>query len=133
MGGFFMARISSSSSTVVIAQSDPCFAEKLESDLQVHFGRVVGAQSVEEVLRILRRHEAHVAVLGLELASVDEVKQLARTFADVTIVCTHHFPEDRLWVAALSAGAAELCHPLDTSSILAASRSAMKQSSSTAA
>ena len=128
-----MTRVRASSSAVVIAQSDSCFADRLESALQEHFGRVVGAQSVEELQTILRRHEAQVAVLGLELASVDEVKQLARRFADVTIVCTHHFPEDRLWVAALSAGAAELCHPLDIASILAAARNATKQSSTAAA
>ena len=128
-----MTRLIGSSSTVVIAQNDSCFAERLESDLQKHFGRVVCAQSVEELQTILGRDKAHVAVLGLELASVDEIGQLACAFVDVTIVCTHHFPEDRLWVAALSAGAAELCHPLDIPSILAASRSAMKQSSAAAA
>ncbi len=128
-----MTHVRSSSSKVVIAQSDSCFAERLEGALQEHFSQVVGAQSIEELQTILRHHEAQVAVLDLELASVDEVKQLARTFADVTIVCTHHYPEDRLWVAALSAGAAELCHPLDITSILAAARSGVKKPLATAA
>jgi len=110
--------------TVVVAQNDPRIAEGLANDLHVHFARVAVAQSAQELRTLLLRHEARVAVLDLELLSVDEVCQLVRNFNDLTIVCTHRSPDEKMWMAALNAGAVELCHPRDIRSILRASRAA---------
>jgi DNA-binding NtrC family response regulator len=113
--------------TVVIAQKDSCIAQGLANDLQAHFARVSVAESAMELRTMLQRHEARVAVLDLELVNVDEVNQLACTFDDLTIVCTHRSPDERMWMAALKAGAVEFCHPQDIRSILRASRTAAKR------
>jgi DNA-binding response OmpR family regulator len=121
------------SPTVVIAQKDPCIVRGLANDLHAHFARVDVAESALELRTMLLRHEARVAVLDLELVNVDEVYQLARTFDDLIIVCTHRSPDERMWMAALRAGAAEFCHPLDLRSILRATRMGTKHHFATAA
>jgi hypothetical protein len=77
-----------------------------------------------EVRTLLLRHETRVAVLDLEVVNLEEVRQLVRTFCNLTIVCTHHSPDDWMWIAALNAGAVEFCHPDDLRSILRARRGA---------
>ncbi len=76
---------------------------------------------------MLLRHEARVAVLDLELVNLEEVRQVAHIFDDLTIVCTHRSPDERMWMAAIDAGAVEFCHPLDIHTILRASRMAPRQ------
>jgi len=110
--------------TIVIAQGDPDTAMKLANDLHAHFARVATAANAMELRTMLCRHEARVAVLDLELISLDQVRQLARTFDDLTIVCTHRSPDEHMWMAALDAGAVEFCLPTDLHSILRATRNA---------
>jgi DNA-binding response OmpR family regulator len=121
------------SPTVVIAQADPAIAVGLANDLHAHFARVTVAESPVELRTMLLRHQARVAVLDLELLDLDEVRKLARAFCDLTIVCTHRSPDERMWMDALKAGAVELCHPRDMRSILRASRSAITRSQPVAA
>lgn len=115
------------SPTVVIAQKDPTIAMELANRLHAHFARVAVAESAVELRTMLLRHEARVAVLDLELVDTEGVRQFVRLFENLTIVCTHRAPDERMWIAALNAGATELCHPQDIRSILRASRAASKQ------
>jgi two-component system KDP operon response regulator KdpE len=115
------------SPTVVIAQNDHTIALGLANDLHAHFARVAVADTAAELPKLLARHEARVAVLDLELVNVDEVNKLARTFSDLTIVCTHRSPDERMWMAALNAGAVEFCHPQDIRSILKAWRVGLRR------
>ena len=112
--------------TVVIAQNDPGIAQGLANDLHAHFARVTVARSTVELRTMLLRHETRVAVLDLELVSLEEVKQLVSNFGDLTIVCTHRSPDERMWMEAMSAGAVEFCHPQDLRSILRATRTLPK-------
>jgi len=109
--------------TIVIAQSDPDIAEELARDLHAHFARVAVAQDLEELRTMLLRHEARVAVLDLEFLSMDEIHDLAGMRGDLMIVCTHRLPDEQMWMEALNAGAAELCHPYDLHTILHAAHS----------
>jgi DNA-binding NtrC family response regulator len=113
--------------TIVIAQRDQSIAQKLANELHPHFARVAVTQDAIELRTMLLRHEARVAVLDLELVNLDEVHQLAHTFDDLTIVCTHRSPDEQMWMAALDAGAVEFCHAQDVHSILRASRIAAKR------
>ena len=115
------------SPTVVIAQSDPGVVMELAKDLHMHFARVVVAGSAMELRTILLRHEARVAVLDVELLDTNDIRELARTFEELTIICTHRSPDERMWMEALKAGAVEFCHPLDLRSILRASRMAVNR------
>ena len=115
------------SPTVVIAQSAPGVVMELAKDLHVHFARVVVAGSAMELRTVLLRHEARVAVLDVELLVMNEIRELARTFEELTIICTHRSPDERMWMESLRAGAVEFCHPLDLRSILRASRTAVNR------
>jgi DNA-binding NtrC family response regulator len=121
------------SPTVVIAQNDPEIVLGLVNDLHAHFARVAVAENATELRTVLQRHEARVAVLDLELVSLDDIRKLARTFVELTIICTHRSPDERMWMDALKAGAVEFCHPMDIRSILRASRSAISRHAAVAA
>jgi DNA-binding NarL/FixJ family response regulator len=121
------------SPTLVIAQKDPNIALELANDLQAHFACVDVASNAFELRAFLLHHKARVAVLDLELVNLDELRQMTRTFSDLAIVCTHRSPDERMWMAALAAGAVEFCHPGDIRSILRASRNATKPPLSAAA
>jgi DNA-binding NarL/FixJ family response regulator len=112
------------SPTVVIAQSDPRIAQGLATDLHAHFSQVAVVQNAFELRTLLLRHEARLAVLDLELVSIEELRKLAGNFSDLAIVCTHRSPDEQMWMAALNAGAVEFCHPQDIHSILRAARTA---------
>ena len=111
--------------TVVIAQNDPVVAQGLANDLHAHFVRVDVAENMMGLRALLLCHEARVAVLDLEVVDVEDVRQLARTFCNLTIVCTHRAPDERMWMAALNAGAVEFCHPDDIRSIVRARRNGL--------
>ena len=121
------------SPTVVVAQNDPVIASGLAKDLHAHFARVAVARSAPELRTMLLRHEARVAVLDLEMLDIDEIRSMAGTFAELTIVCTHRSPDERMWMDALKAGAVEFCHPLDIRSILRASRVVINRNAAIAA
>jgi DNA-binding NarL/FixJ family response regulator len=112
------------SPTIVIAQHDPGIAKGLARDLCPHFARVLLAEDARALRDLLQHHEARVAVLDLELISIEEVHRLSALFGDLLIVCTHRSPDEQMWTAALNAGAAEFCHPQDLRTILHASRTA---------
>ena len=120
-------------STVVIAHSDRSIAKGVAHDLLAHSIPVALVESLTELPDALLHHKASLVVLDLESVSLDEVKEVARNFDDLTIVCTHRSPDERLWMAALNAGAVEFCHPADSRSILRALRKGAKVSGSAAA
>jgi DNA-binding NtrC family response regulator len=120
------------SSTVIIVQNDPQIAQELANDLHAHFAKVAVAGSTEELRALLPRHQAQVAVLDTEIVNLEEIGQLVGAFRNLVVVATHRSPDERMWMAALNAGAVEFCHPQDLRSILRASR-ATKRHMSTAA
>jgi DNA-binding NarL/FixJ family response regulator len=121
------------SPTLVIAQKDPNVALGLANDLEAHFARVEVANNTFELRTMLVHHKARVAVIDLEILNLDELRQMTCTFPDLAIVCTHRSPDERMWMAALGAGAVEFCHPEDIRSILRASRCATRPPLSIAA
>jgi DNA-binding NtrC family response regulator len=110
------------SRTVVIVHSDVDFAQKLADDLQSYFGRIIVSENALEFRTLLLRQETRGVVLDLESVKVEEIRQLARDFHNLTIVCTHRSPDEQMWIAALEAGATELCHTLDLKSMIRALR-----------
>jgi DNA-binding NtrC family response regulator len=111
--------------TVLMAQSDPAMARALWNDLHAHFAGVVLAENASEVRTLVLRHpEVRMAVLDMEVVGLEDVRELAHTFSELIIVCTHRSPDDRMWTAALAAGAVEYCHPDDIRAILRAQTAA---------
>jgi DNA-binding response OmpR family regulator len=114
-------RVELPAATVVIVQNNPTTARALSDDLYAHFANVMVAESASELHSLLLRNpKVQMAVLDLELVNMEEVRWLAGACGDLAIVCTHPSPDDRMWIAALNAGAVEYCHPDDIRSIVRA-------------
>ena len=106
--------------TAVVVQSDPEAAAALVRSLARHFHTVRLAGSLEEARSAIPRHRAEFVIADLELVGVRDVEQLRRDFASLSIVCTHRIPDEKLWAAALDAGALDCCHASDVRSIVLA-------------
>ena len=107
---------------ILIAQNDRFIANRVAHGLAAHFPRVAVVENVADPSTVKQFHRARVAVLDLELFTVDSVKAIALQFCNLIIVCTHRSPDEQMWIAALNAGAVEVCHPSDIQSILRAAR-----------
>jgi DNA-binding NtrC family response regulator len=112
---------------VVVASRDTQAASQLVASLNTYFRNVSVARSLDEVRTAIPRHRAQLAILDLELASVEDVERLAREFNHTGIVCTHRIPDEEMWAAALAAGAIDCCQNADVASIVQAVERHVKQ------
>jgi hypothetical protein len=51
-------------------------------------------------------------ILNIEYWRLTDVESLHRDFPELPIVCTHRVPDETMWMAALEAGASDVC-PID--------------------
>lgn len=106
--------------SVVVAQKDQASAATLAHSLHQHFKDVRVAESRDELLRLIPRNRAQVAVVDLELLDLATVTQLHELFTGTVIVCTHRLADEKLWADALAAGAADCCYDSDVRGIVMA-------------
>jgi chemotaxis response regulator CheB len=57
-------------------------------------------------------------VLDIESARLADVESLHRDFPALPIVCTHRIPDEQMWMAALEAGAVDICPVDDVNNVL---------------
>lgn len=119
--------------SVVVAQSNSKTGESLAKSLYNHFRTVNLVVDVDGLRNAIPRHRADVAVVDLELASVKQVQELTREFPGTTIVCTHRLADEKMWTAALTAGAADCCYSSDVRAIVLAATHTLPQSHAHAA
>jgi DNA-binding NtrC family response regulator len=105
---------------VALLQSDAGIVRTLCSSLCHHFHAIHAAKNVEELRQIITKHRVEVVVVDIEMACLSEIECLRRDFAALSIVCTHRLADDKMWTAALNAGAADMCASVDTRSIVTA-------------
>jgi len=58
-------------------------------------------------------------VFDLEFSKLTDVERLRADFPALPIICTHRVPDEEMWMAALRAGASDMCRADDVESILA--------------
>jgi hypothetical protein len=105
---------------VVVSSANPAVAAELAASLRPHCPAIVVGKSLQETRAAIARHRATGVVVDLETLNLGEVEQLCREFPGTSVVCAHRLPDERMWTAALSAGAADCCHIADVASILKA-------------
>src|SRR5208283_1333681 len=110
---------------VVLLQGDAQVAESLAAALSCVFGSVQQARSIQEFRTLFAQLNQGVAVLDIEAASLAEVHNLTVEFPHSCIVCTHRLADEHMWVAALQAGALDVCMSSDIPGII---RSALANS-----
>ncbi len=105
---------------VIVAGRDSQAASQLAASLNQHFRSVSVANSLDEVRHAIPKHRAQLAIVDLELASLEDVERLKKEFDHTSIVCTHRIPDEEMWTSALAAGAIDCCQNADVSGIVQA-------------
>lgn len=104
---------------VVVLEKDPAVAQSLAGGLRSHFS-VHLAGSDEHFLDNVARSQPQVVVLNLEHWPLCDLERLHQAFPELSIVCTHRVPDEEMWMAALAAGACDVCPADDINNVLTA-------------
>ncbi|HEY1802579.1 MAG TPA: hypothetical protein VGG46_16755 [Terriglobales bacterium] len=102
----------------VVFQSDPQFAQAFITSLNAAFQSVRLATSLEDARSNVVKHRAEALILDMEAASLDDLRYLSRELPGTRIVCNHRVADEKLWIAALDAGAADCCLSSDRKAIV---------------
>jgi len=103
--------------SVVVLEKDPGVARSLAGGLRPHFSVHV-TRSREELRENVARNHPQAVVLNIEYWRLTDVESLHRDFPQLPIVCTHRVPDEDMWMAALAAGAADVCPADDVRNVL---------------
>ena len=103
--------------SVVVLEKDPRVARSLAGGLRPHFSVHV-TRSREELRDNVTRNQPEAVVLNIEHWRLTDVESLHRDFPALPIVCTHRIPDEEMWMAALAAGASDVCPTDDVGNVL---------------
>ena len=103
--------------SVVVLEKDPTVARTLAGGLRPHFS-VHLTGSCEELREDVARNRPEAVVLNIEHWLLADVENLHREFPALPIVCTHRIPDEEMWMAALAAGASDVCPADDVANVL---------------
>jgi len=118
--------------SIVVLEKDPSVARSLAGGLRPHFS-VQLIQSREELHDRLATNHPEAVVLNMEYSRLTDVKSLHQDFPTLPIVCTHRVPDEEMWMAALEAGAADVCPSDDVENVITSVRRSMALSHTAAA
>ena len=104
--------------SVVVLESDPVIAQSLAGGLSSHFHSVHFTRSRDELRERVARNRPEVVILDMEYSRLTDVSNLHHDFPSLPIVCTHRIPDEELWLAALDAGASDVCRTGDMQCVL---------------
>jgi len=110
--------------SVVVLEKDPKVARSLAGGLRPHFS-VHLIYSREELRENLAKNHPEAVVLNIEYWRLADVENLHHDFPEVPIVCTHRVPDEEMWMAALEAGASDVCPADDVQNVLMSVRRSM--------
>jgi DNA-binding response OmpR family regulator len=102
---------------IVVLEQDPAVARSLAGGLRPHFSVHV-TKSREELRDNVVRNRPEAVVLNIEYWRLTDVESLHRDFPSLPIVCTHRIPDEEMWMAALEAGASDVCPADDVANVL---------------
>jgi DNA-binding NtrC family response regulator len=105
--------------SVVVLQKDPAIAQSLAGGLRSLFNSVQVSGSDRELRDLVVQNFPEVAVLDVEALQFADVAKLHQDFPSLFILCTHRIPDEEMWMAALEAGAVDVCPSYDVEAILA--------------
>ena len=103
--------------SVIVLEKDPRVARSLAGGLNPHFSVDVTG-SHEELRAKVERTNPEAVVLNIEHWRLTDVERLHRDFPKLPIVCTHRIPDEEMWMAALEAGASDVCPSDDVGNVL---------------
>jgi len=104
--------------SAIVLESDPMVAQSLAGGLSSHFHSIHFTRSGEELRERVAKNRPEVVILDMESSRLSDVRNLHHDFPTLPIVCTHRLPDDQLWIAALEAGASDVCASDDVQNVL---------------
>jgi DNA-binding response OmpR family regulator len=104
--------------SVVVVERDPKLAQSLAGGLSSHFNSVQMTRSGDELRERVARNKPEAVILDMEYSRLTDVRNLHHDFPSLPIVCTHRVPDEELWLAALEAGASDVCPSDDVHDVL---------------
>jgi len=103
--------------SVVVLEKDPGVARSLAGGLRPRFAvHLTGSR--EELRENVAKNNPEAVVLNIEHWRLTDVESLHKDFPALPIVCTHRVPDEEMWMAALEAGASDVCPADDVASLL---------------
>jgi chemotaxis response regulator CheB len=103
--------------TVVVLEKDPDLARSILGGLRPHFS-VHLTRTREELRDNVLQNRPEAVVLNIEASHLTDVASLHQDFPELPIVCTHRVPDEDMWMAALEAGASDVCPADDIANVL---------------
>ncbi len=104
--------------SIVVVESDPRLAQSLAGGLSSHFHSVQMTRSGDELRERVARSRPQAVILDMEYSHLTDVQTLHQDFPTLPIVCTHRIPDEEMWIAALEAGASDVCPSDDVHDVL---------------
>ena len=104
--------------SIVVFERDPKLAQSLAGGLQPHFHSIHLTHSADELWHHVARNRPQAVIMNLEAWRIADVASLHREFPALPIVCTHRIPDEEIWMAALDAGASDVCAADDVQNVL---------------
>lgn len=104
--------------SVVVLESDPTVARTLAGQLSSHFHSVLLTNSGAELRERVAKNRPEAVILDMEYSRLTDVRTLHHEFPSLPIVCTHRVPDEALWVAAIDAGATDVCPAEDVHKVV---------------
>lgn len=105
--------------SAVVFESDSRVAQSLAGGLSSHFHSVHMTRSGAELRERVAKNRPAVVILDIEHSRLTDVRKLHDDFPSLPIVCTHRVPDEELWIAAMEAGASDVCPADDVQNVLA--------------
>jgi DNA-binding NarL/FixJ family response regulator len=103
--------------SVIVLEKDPKVALSLAGSLRSRF-KVHVIESREDLRENVARNNPEAVVLNIEHWRLTDVQSLHDEFPSLPIVCTHRVPDEEMWMAALEAGASDVCPADDAENVL---------------
>jgi len=104
--------------SVVVLESDSRLARSLAGGLSSHFHSVDLMRSGDELRERVTKNRPEAVILDMEYSRLTDVRNLHHDFPSLPIVCTYRVPDEELWVAAMEAGASDVCPADDVQDVL---------------
>jgi DNA-binding NarL/FixJ family response regulator len=106
--------------SIVLFEKDPAIANSLAGGLRPHFSvlSIRLTHSHEDLRNNVAQNKPQAVVLNIESWKLTDVESLHRDFPHLPIVCTHRVPDEQMWMAALSVGAADVCPSDDVGNVI---------------
>jgi DNA-binding NarL/FixJ family response regulator len=112
--------------SAVVFERNPKLAQSLAGGLSSHFNAVHVTRTRDELRERVAKHRPEVVILDMEYSRLTDVSNLHHDFPSLPIVCTHRVPDEELWIAAIEAGASDVCPSDDVQNVLSSALRSME-------